>query len=71
MSRYTPVTIKAEMKPEYGQVFDQVMGVFGRVRGPFGSVAAFFLGCEGSTRGYRLTIGQRLRTAWRRTLPGP
>ena len=34
MSRYTPVTSKAEMGSEYG-VFDQVMGVFGRVRGPF------------------------------------
>jgi hypothetical protein len=35
MSRYTPVTSKAEMGSEYGHVFDQVMGVFGRVRGPF------------------------------------
>jgi 4-carboxymuconolactone decarboxylase len=35
MSRYTPVTSKAEMESEYEHVFDQVMGVFGRVRGPF------------------------------------
>jgi 4-carboxymuconolactone decarboxylase len=35
MSRYTPVTNKAEMEPGYEHVFDQVMGVFGRVRGPF------------------------------------
>jgi 4-carboxymuconolactone decarboxylase len=35
MSRYTPVTGKAEMGSEYEHVFDQVMGVFGRVRGPF------------------------------------
>jgi 4-carboxymuconolactone decarboxylase len=35
MSRYTPVTSKAEMAPEHQHVFDQVMGVFGRIRGPF------------------------------------
>lgn len=35
MSRYTPVTSKAQMAPEHQHVFDQVMGVFGRVRGPF------------------------------------
>jgi 4-carboxymuconolactone decarboxylase len=35
MSRYTPVTSKAEMPAEHQHVFDQVMGVFGRVRGPF------------------------------------
>ena len=35
MSRYTPVTSKAEMGSESEHVFDQVMGVFGRVRGPF------------------------------------
>jgi 4-carboxymuconolactone decarboxylase len=35
MSRYTPITSKAEMAPEQQHVFDQVMGVFGRVRGPF------------------------------------
>jgi 4-carboxymuconolactone decarboxylase len=29
------VTSKAEMGLEYEHVFDQVMGVFGRVRGPF------------------------------------
>jgi len=36
MSRYTPISSKAEMKPGTEQVFDQVMEVFGRVRGPFG-----------------------------------
>jgi 4-carboxymuconolactone decarboxylase len=36
MSRYTPIASKAEMRPESEHVFDQVMGVFGRVRGPFG-----------------------------------
>ena len=35
MSRYTPVTSKADMPAEHQHVFDQVMGVFGRVRGPF------------------------------------
>jgi 4-carboxymuconolactone decarboxylase len=35
MSRYTPVTSKAEMPAEHQHVFDQVMGVFGRIRGPF------------------------------------
>jgi 4-carboxymuconolactone decarboxylase len=35
MSRYTPVTSKTEMEAEYEYVFGQVMGVFGRVRGPF------------------------------------
>lgn len=35
MSRYTPVTSKAEMAPDDGHAFDQVMEVFGRVRGPF------------------------------------
>jgi hypothetical protein len=35
MSRYTPVTSKTEMESEYDHVFGQVMGVFGRVRGPF------------------------------------
>jgi len=36
MSRYTPIGSKAEMKPGTEHVFDQVMEVFGRVRGPFG-----------------------------------
>jgi 4-carboxymuconolactone decarboxylase len=35
MSRYTPITSKAEMAPDQEPVFDQVMGVFGRIRGPF------------------------------------
>src|SRR5690348_18327669 len=35
MSRYTPVTGKEAMAPEQQHVFDQVMGVFGRIRGPF------------------------------------
>ena len=35
MSRYTPVTSKEAMAPEQQHVFDQVMGVFGRLRGPF------------------------------------
>jgi 4-carboxymuconolactone decarboxylase len=36
MSRYTPITSKTDMAPEQEHVFDQVMDVFGRVRGPFG-----------------------------------
>jgi 4-carboxymuconolactone decarboxylase len=35
MPRYTPVTSKTEMNLEYEHVFDQVMDVFGRIRGPF------------------------------------
>ncbi|MFL5281162.1 MAG: hypothetical protein ACJ8AW_09195 [Rhodopila sp.] len=35
MSRYTPITSKTEMEPDDGHVFDQVMSVFGRIRGPF------------------------------------
>lgn len=35
MSRYTPVTSKDEMESEYEHAFDQVMAVFGRIRGPF------------------------------------
>jgi 4-carboxymuconolactone decarboxylase len=35
MSRYTPVTSKEAMAPDQQHVFDQVMGVFGRIRGPF------------------------------------
>lgn len=36
MPRYTPVSSKTEMEPGSEYVFDQVMDVFGRVRGPFG-----------------------------------
>jgi 4-carboxymuconolactone decarboxylase len=35
MSRYRPVTSKADMAPEHQHVFDEVMAVFGRIRGPF------------------------------------
>ena len=35
MSRYTPITSKTQMEPKHQHVFDQVMEVFGRVRGPF------------------------------------
>lgn len=35
MPRYTPVTSKSDMAAEYQQVFDQVLDVFGRIRGPF------------------------------------
>jgi 4-carboxymuconolactone decarboxylase len=35
MPRYTPVTSKEAMAPEQQHVFDQVMAVFGRIRGPF------------------------------------
>ena len=35
MPRYTPVTSKESMAPDQQHVFDQVMGVFGRIRGPF------------------------------------
>ena len=35
MSRYAPVTSKEAMAPDQQHVFDQVMGVFGRIRGPF------------------------------------
>jgi 4-carboxymuconolactone decarboxylase len=35
MPRYTPVTAKTEMPAEHQHVFDQVMDVFGRIRGPF------------------------------------
>jgi 4-carboxymuconolactone decarboxylase len=35
MSRYTPVISKADMASDHVHVFDQVMGVFGRIRGPF------------------------------------
>jgi 4-carboxymuconolactone decarboxylase len=36
MPRYTPVTSKDDLAAEDQHVFDQVMQVFGRVRGPFG-----------------------------------
>jgi 4-carboxymuconolactone decarboxylase len=35
MPRVPAVTGKADIAPEYQYVFDQVMGVFGRIRGPF------------------------------------
>jgi len=35
MPRIQPVAAKTDMAPENQHVFDQVMGVFGRVRGPF------------------------------------
>jgi hypothetical protein len=35
MPRITPVTGKDDLAPEHHYVFDQVMQVFGRVRGPF------------------------------------
>ena len=36
MPRITPIAGKDDLAPEYQHVFDQVMQVFGRVRGPFG-----------------------------------
>ena len=35
MPRIPPIAAKTDMAPEHQHVFDQVMGVFGRVRGPF------------------------------------
>ena len=35
MPRVTPIAAKTDLAPENQHVFDQVMGVFGRVRGPF------------------------------------
>ena len=35
MPRFTPIAAKTDMSPEHQYVFDQVMDVFGRVRGPF------------------------------------
>jgi 4-carboxymuconolactone decarboxylase len=35
MSRYTPITSKTDMASEQAHVFDQVIEVFGRIRGPF------------------------------------
>ena len=35
MPRFTPIAAKTDMAPEQQYVFDQVMDVFGRVRGPF------------------------------------
>jgi 4-carboxymuconolactone decarboxylase len=36
MARIPPIAAKTDMAPGDQYVFDQVMGVFGRVRGPFG-----------------------------------
>jgi 4-carboxymuconolactone decarboxylase len=35
MARIPPIAAKSDMAPEHHDVFDQVMGVFGRIRGPF------------------------------------
>lgn len=35
MPRITPIAQKSDLAPEHQHVFDQVMGVFGRIRGPF------------------------------------
>ena len=35
MPRIPPIAAKSDMAPEDHHVFDQVMGVFGRIRGPF------------------------------------
>ena len=35
MPRIPPIAAKSDMAPEDNHVFDQVMGVFGRIRGPF------------------------------------
>jgi 4-carboxymuconolactone decarboxylase len=35
MPRIPPIAAKTDLAPEHQYVFDQVMGVFGRVRGPF------------------------------------
>ena len=35
MPRIPPIAAKSDMAPENQHVFDQVMDVFGRVRGPF------------------------------------
>ena len=35
MPRIPPIAAKSDMAPEHQHVFDQVMGVFGRIRGPF------------------------------------
>ncbi len=35
MPRIPPIIAKTDLAPEHQHVFDQVMGVFGRVRGPF------------------------------------
>jgi 4-carboxymuconolactone decarboxylase len=35
MTRITPIAAKSDMAPEHQHVFDQVMAVFGRIRGPF------------------------------------
>ena len=36
MPRIQPIAAKTDLAPENQYVFDQVMGVFGRIRGPFG-----------------------------------
>src|SRR5215469_10391822 len=35
MTRIAPIAAKGDLAPEHKHVFDQVMGVFGRIRGPF------------------------------------
>ena len=35
MPRITPIAAKDDLAPEHQYVFDQVMAVFGRIRGPF------------------------------------
>jgi 4-carboxymuconolactone decarboxylase len=35
MTRITPIAAKSDLPPEHQYVFDQVMQVFGRIRGPF------------------------------------
>jgi 4-carboxymuconolactone decarboxylase len=35
MPRIQPIAAKTDLPPEHQHVFDQVMGVFGRIRGPF------------------------------------
>jgi len=35
MPRIPPIAAKTDLAPEHQHVFDQVMGVFGRIRGPF------------------------------------
>ena len=35
MPRIPPIAARTDLAPEHQHVFDQVMGVFGRIRGPF------------------------------------
>jgi len=35
MTRITPIAVKGDLAPGHQHVFDQVMAVFGRIRGPF------------------------------------